>query len=193
MKRIAAFPGILLMTLVSGCFYEIRDELTECKINCATSRSARAAWSNTEWACMGMGCPHSFKEGFMSGYKNVANGGTGCPPAVPVIRSCNHMWMDRCSDSQKMEAWYDGFEIGVIAARGDGMSDANRITTRMPQSTPIDYSAATQPQGYTGSPNTLPDSEVPPTPTSNVPAVPGAAPGNLGGAQTYNPPGNSLQ
>ena len=169
MKRYVAVPGILLATLVSGCFYELRDEWQEHKIGWANRQSANWAWKDSESACLGMSCPHSFKEGFMSGYIDVANGGTGCLPAFPILRPHNHMWMDRCSDSEKMEAWYDGYEIGAMAAKGEGMGDANRIVTRTPRSTPVEYS----PVGQNGVSD---DGSFPPSPHVDD--------GALGGPQT---------
>ena len=169
MKRYTALPGILLLTLASGCFYELRDEVTECKIGWNIKWAAHAAYRDYGAACMGVNCPHSFKDGFMAGFKAVANGGTGCPPAVPVLEFCNHMWLDiGCSDSDKMESWYDGYEHGGMAARGTGMGDSNRITTRVPHSTPVDYAApGTSHLQHTTNPVGSPDA-IPPSPVDDV-------------------------
>jgi hypothetical protein len=175
MKRYVAVAGTLLMTLVSGCFYELRDEFAEMKIGFANRSSAKAAWTQSEGACTGMSCPHSFKEGFKTGYIAVANGANGCPPAYPVIGCHNHMWMDRCSESEKMEAWYDGYEVGAMAAKGDGMGDANRITTRLPHTTPTDYSNS----GH-NPPTSIEDV----SPSSGIPPAPNTEPGVIGGPQT---------
>jgi hypothetical protein len=176
MKRYTALPGLLLLTLVSGCFYELRDELTECKISWNNKWAAKAAWHDTQGSCMGMSCPHSFKEGFRSGYLDVANGGRGCLPAVPDIRCCNHMWLDLCSDNQKMEAWFDGYEIGALAAREGGMADANRVVSRAPQATPVDYTT----------PAHTPADASPIYPSSglSIPPAPAIEPEFIGGPQT---------
>lgn len=171
MKRMIALPGILLMTLASGCMYEMQDEITEMKIKCANHLSAKSAYYAMDTECLGLSCPHSFKEGFFKGYVDVANGGTGCVPAVPEIRCCNHMWMDFCTDNEKMEAWYDGYEHGAMAAKADGMADYNRTVTRIPQPNQLDYSmpgmsrpdapaAGPGPDGST-------DSSIPPAPVSD--------------------------
>ena len=176
MKKYFALLGIFLMTFVSGCFYELRDEISECKISWQNKFAAKSAWRDTRGACMGIDCPHSFKEGFMAGYIAVTDGGTGCPPAIPMIDCHNHMWLDRCSESQKMEAWYDGYEHGAMAARETGMADVNRMTTRTPQATPIDYSMRGE-SHLNSSPHYLDsDSAIPPSPVAD--------PEVIGGPQT---------
>lgn len=168
MKRIALLPVVLMMTFASGCFYELRDDITDCKINMYNHLMARAAYQEMDGACMDMPCRHSFKEGFYQGYKDVANGGTGCVPAVPQIRCCNHMWMDcMCTENEKMEAWYDGYEFGAMAAKAEGMGDANRIVTRVPMATPVEYA----PPGSSAEPppkdpTPVPEAAIPPAPMS---------------------------
>ena len=179
MKRISAIPGLLLLTLASGCFYEIRDEIAECKINMANHCAAKQAWFDTRGACRGMCCPHSFKDGFMSGYVAVADGGNACLPAVPNFSCCNHMWMDCfCCDSDKMSAWYDGYELGAMAAKEGGMCDSNRVITRTPQCSPVDYSMPGQTH--------LNEMQATPTLDTNPTIPPPAAelPPAVGGPQT---------
>jgi hypothetical protein len=186
MKRFVAIPGLILMTVASGCFYELRDEMAEHQILWSNKFAAYAAWQNSQSTCQGISCPHSFKEGFVAGYIDVANGGTGCAPAIPEIPCCNHMWMDRCSESQKMEAWYDGYEIGVIAARSDGMTDVNRITTRIPRPLPMDLSNLNQvPASDQKSSGTVPTPAVPPVPS---PIPPSPQPNYSDGPQTFYSP-----
>src|SRR5579871_4760352 len=103
MKRYVAVPGILLMLMMSGCLYELQDNIRECKISWSNRGAARAAWGNAQDACVGVSCPHSFREGFNSGYYDVSNGGNGCPPAFPIISCHNHMWMDRCCEADRSE------------------------------------------------------------------------------------------
>ncbi len=180
MKRFAALSGVLLVTLVTGCLNELRDDFTECKIKFSNMLAAKSAYRDIEGACDGICCPHSFKEGFIAGYVAVADGGLGCPPAVPQIRFCNHMWLDMCSDSEKMEAWYDGYEQGVVAAKAEGMGDVNRVNTRMPHGTPVDYSNS----GHAHSTGPMGS---PPPADSSVPPQPVAPPEVLGGPQTSRP------
>lgn len=185
MKRYSAVIGLFSAMVTSGCLYELRDEFNECRLNCATRSAARSSWKTSSGACMGISCPHSFKEGFMAGYENVANGGNGCVPAVPIFSLHNHMWMDRCSESEKVAAWYDGWEIGAMSAKGDGMADSNRISTRLPQSADVDYSSGGRSQM-----NSSP--AVPAAPRDNysadtvIPPAPSTDPASLGGPQTRN-------
>ena len=166
MNRYTALPGILLLTLASGCFYELRDECTEYKIKMSNKCAATSAWMHVRRACAGLPCRHSYKDGFMEGFIAVANGGTGCVPAVPILPIHNHLWMDcRCGDGQKMEAWYDGYELGAMTARESGMADANRVASRIPHATPVDYSITNQSpmnssRGYIDSGSTIPPSPV---------------------------------
>lgn len=157
---------VCLIAVISGC-YDLRDDFADYRIGMANRAAARNAWQNMQGVCGGINCPHSFREGFQAGYVAVANGGDGCPPAFPVIECHNHMWMDRCSEKEKMEAWYDGYEHGAMAAKSEGMADANRIVTRMPQSHPIDYSGvnASRP-----SPAAISSEKaIPPTPATDIP------------------------
>src|SRR5262249_32751130 len=125
--------------------------------------AAWSAWRNAQGYCGGMNCPHSFKEGFRSGFIDVANGGTGCPPAFPNIPRCNHMWMDFCSGSEKIQASYDRYENGATMAKGQGMADVNRVVTRIPHVTPADYSMPSTTQPGAATPM-LTDPAVPPAP-----------------------------
>jgi len=163
MRKYAVLPALLLFSFASGCMYEMRDEFNECKINCYNKWQARRAYTGMDTACLGLSCPHSFKEGFVTGYVDVANGGTGCVPAVPVISAHNHMWMDRCSENEKMESWYDGYEHGAMAAKAEGMADSNRVVTRMPHATPVESTmpASGAMDGSAGQP-------IPPAPLSTT-------------------------
>lgn len=145
MKRFAIFSGLLLLTTASGCMQELREECAECETRWNISWAADSAYQDmAQTCCVGINCPHSFKDGFRAGFADVADGGLGCLPAVPKFGCCNHMWLDHCSDADKMSAWYDGFELGVIAAKNAGMSDAYRMATRIPQPAQVDYSSLNQ-------------------------------------------------
>lgn len=174
MKRFAIFSGLMLLTAASGCMSDYKEELAECHFRWNTYWAADAAYHDLADACTGLGCPNSFKDGFRAGYMDIAEGGLGCPPAVPKFGCCNHMWLDHCSEGDKMAAWYDGWELGVIAARGDGMVDAYRMVTRIPQATPVDYPWANQ-KG-TAIDAQQPDLLLNPNAVPPVPATPYAPP-----------------
>jgi hypothetical protein len=166
MARYIAAINVLLLTLVCGCFYELRDEMAECKISCANHFAAHAAWRTVRRNCGGFCCPHSFKTGFMNGYTDVADGGNGCPPVTPQIDLFNCMWLDRCSESEKMAAWYSGYEAGAAAAQEDGVAEFNCITIRIPQPMPVGSQASEGnriDQSPEGSPQGEPASPVPST------------------------------
>jgi len=124
--------GILLMTLASGCecLYGLTNEITDCQIKCYNRLMAKTSYREMVPACTGMDCPYSFREGFLDGYVSVADGGNGCAPAVPRIPCCNYMWLDCCTENERLETWYDGYEHGVLAAQADGMYGSNLIVSR---------------------------------------------------------------
>jgi hypothetical protein len=67
-----------------------------------------------------------FGNGFVEGYCDVCNGGTGHAPAVPP----NEYWGDRYqteAGSNMVSAWFRGYPEGVRAARQDGATRFNKI------------------------------------------------------------------
>jgi hypothetical protein len=58
-----------------------------------------------------------------------------------------------------------------MAAKADGMADANKIVTRVPMATPIEYPSASstgQPSSKEPTPADMPDAAIPPTPKSET-------------------------
>lgn len=61
-----------------------------------------------------------FREGFIDGYHNVAQGGNGCQPAMPPRKFWS--WKYQTAEGQcKVQAWYQGWSYGAKAAEEDGI------------------------------------------------------------------------
>lgn len=62
----------------------------------------------------------AFREGFIDGYHNVAQGGNGCQPAIPPRKYWS--WKYQTAEGQcKVQAWYQGWSYGAKAAEEDGI------------------------------------------------------------------------
>jgi hypothetical protein len=62
---------------------------------------------------------YAFGEGFRDGYKDVASGSDGCPPAIPPRRYWSYSFQTP-EGQAKVAAWFAGYPYGVQAAREDG-------------------------------------------------------------------------
>jgi hypothetical protein len=121
--------SLCLLSLTSGCLYEIRDEFIECEMCITNHCRASGAWHECKPVYKSMDHHSDFKKGFMEGYQAAASGGNGCPPALPP--PC--YWKVKYqSDKGKAQtnAWFDGYSHGALAAEADGVAEINRIVTR---------------------------------------------------------------
>lgn len=126
---IVTVAALGLWCFASGCLYEIRDEIIDCEVNVRNHRRAWVSWGRCYPVYQSTEFLHDFRCGFIAGYKSVARGGTGCPPAIPP--SC--YWKpERQTPEGKASAnaWFDGFSHGVLAANADGVAEMNQIVTR---------------------------------------------------------------
>jgi hypothetical protein len=86
-----------------------------------------SAWASRSWRerePQFYGHPHlkDFGEGYRQGYRDVAAGGIGCPPALPRRRYWS--WRYQTGEGQqKVAAWFEGYPHGARAAEEEG---ANR-------------------------------------------------------------------
>jgi hypothetical protein len=71
------------------------------------------------------------RKGFIDGYMEVATGGSGCTPAV--VSSDYWGWKHQSGDGQSaVNAWFEGFPLGVKAAEQDGVGYYNQIRIQTP-------------------------------------------------------------
>lgn len=118
-----------LWCFASGCLYEIRDEILDCEINVRNHRRAWDSWARCYPVYQSTEYLHDFRCGFITGYKSIARGANGCPPAIPP--AC--YWKpERQTPEGKASAhaWFDGYSHGVLAANADGVAEMNQIVTR---------------------------------------------------------------
>jgi len=126
---IIIIAALSLCSFSSGCLYEIRDEIVDCEINFRNKRRASAAWDACREAYETVEHVSDFKDGFISGYIAVANGGNGCPPSTPPAK----YWKARfqtIDGKARTNAWFDGYAHGALAAQSDGVAYMNQIVTR---------------------------------------------------------------
>jgi hypothetical protein len=91
------------------------------------------AWSARAWLCR----KHRFRNhqeladfeaGFRQGYEDIAAGGSGCVPAV--CPKAYWGWQYQSADGQRrMNAWFEGYPLGVQAAEEDGIGHWGSVAT----------------------------------------------------------------
>ncbi len=135
MRRIAALSAQLAVTATLGltgcCYYELRDSMNECCYNLRTEYLAHRAWCR----CKDNFDDHPYQRylgrGFRDGYASIAQGGDGCCPTMPP-RDCWSWCFDGCEGQMRMNAWFDGWAAGAIAAEADGLVGHGRLVFRPP-------------------------------------------------------------
>ncbi len=96
------------------------------------------AWSARAWLCRhDRFANHCYRDdleaGFRQGYEDVANGGTGCVPAVCPRSYWG--WQYQSVDGQsRMNAWFEGYPLGVQAAEQDGVGHFGNVGAAFPMS-----------------------------------------------------------
>lgn len=106
------------------------------------------AWAARAWLCrkgqFATHChPADLEAGFRQGYEDVAAGGSGCLPAV--CPRAYWGWQYQSADGQsRMNAWFEGYPLGVQAAEQDGVGNWGNVGTAFPhqQPAPIPPAAA---------------------------------------------------
>jgi hypothetical protein len=88
-------------------------------------------WANKAWHARkayyaGEAQLNDFGEGFRAGYRDVAFGGNGCPPALPPRGYWS--WKYQSPEGQaKMAAWFSGYPHGARAAEEECAGNWRRI------------------------------------------------------------------
>ena len=93
-------------------------------------------WRNSVWARQAwyeraehfVGQPHLavFGAGFRAGYKDVASGGSGCPPPLPPRKYWS--WQYQTPEGQaKVAAWFSGYPHGARAAEEEQAGEYQNI------------------------------------------------------------------
>ena len=143
-----------------------------------TGLTGMEAWARWSWCYDELTHPKDFASGFRSGYQDVLNGGSGCQPTLPPKTYWKACYRNAQGNS-KVNAWFEGFSHGVLAANQDGAAaygsiplsptaQANWETSQRPP-TEIDWSGTTTPPAPTpGATN----SDFAPGPVEPAPAAP---------------------
>lgn len=121
---------------------------------------AARAWYR-ESACMKDHCHlKHVKRGFMDAYAEVAAGGPGCVPAIAPRDYWG--WRYQSADGNgAVNAWFEGYPLGVKAAEQDGMVNSNQISmsqfsTQTRATSPGAVAAGTTAANPTGQPVAVP-------------------------------------
>lgn len=94
------------------------------------------AWAARAWLCRknryANHCyPADLEAGFRQGYEDTAAGGSGCLPAV--CPQSYWGWQYQSADGQsRMNAWFEGYPLGVQAAEQDGVGHWGNVGTAFP-------------------------------------------------------------
>ncbi len=183
-RRAALAAGLAMVVSSTGCSFvsNARKSLsrTECIDDFISNHRnevmAEKAWYRVQSCYQNHCCVKDFRAGFIAGYMEVADGGSGCTPTV--VDSSYWGWKHRGPEGQNcINAWFEGFPLGVKAAEQDGVGFHNQIRVEGPPScaTPM----------MTGTASPTPAGSLPlaygPDGTPRPPAypgypVPGAAP-----------------
>jgi hypothetical protein len=84
------------------------------------------AWARWSWCYDDLTHPRDFSAGFRAGYHDILNGGAGCQPTLPprsYWKACYRNAEGHC----KVNAWFEGFSHGALAAQKDGASTYGHI------------------------------------------------------------------
>jgi hypothetical protein len=195
-RRLSAAVLVLPLFMSAGCqslMQDVDDSLL-CVRNCSDSWHAwkyyRTACPDESWY------PHHYGKGFRAGYRNVAEGGDGCPPTLPPSCYWSVCYQNPAGQA-KVQEWFRGWVFGANAARIDGVADYNQIMTSErlfgrcgPQSAPgdvhyTDHGSGWSSDGNHTTPTPTPASPIehPPAPGAEIPSepyFPEAAPGTSG-------------
>ncbi|MEM6362918.1 MAG: hypothetical protein AAF745_00720 [Planctomycetota bacterium] len=163
---LATLGGVGCSTL-GGLSSEVTDTecLDEFMINHRNKVMALKAWFRIEACYANHPCVKDLRAGFLDGYMEVATGGSGCTPTV--VSPSYWGWRYQCAGGQcAINAWFEGFPLGVKAAEQDGIGHYNQI--RLNSTLPY----IPQP-GINGSmaPTMAPPLSAPPEPVALPPGV----------------------
>ncbi|MFK7818683.1 MAG: hypothetical protein AB8G99_08185 [Planctomycetaceae bacterium] len=125
MKISISILGLSIICAMSGC-KSIQGGFDEKCNSIHTELTAMEAWARWSWCYEDLTHPKDFAAGFRAGYHDVLNGGAGCQPTLPprsYWKACYRNAEGHC----KVNAWFEGFSHGALAAEKDGASTYGHI------------------------------------------------------------------
>jgi hypothetical protein len=111
-KRMASL--LLMATSFTGCV-----SIDDARLESRLRRMARAAYTLSPGACMGIEHGVDYSRGFEDGYYDVASGGDGCTPALPPAKYWRATYASPLGQ-EHVDAWFEGFRDGAAAAKAEG-------------------------------------------------------------------------
>lgn len=141
--------GLTGCTILGGLKQKIQhcDCVDDFMINHRNQVMATRAWFRVKHLYRGHCYLKDFRNGFIAGYMNVANGGAGCTPTI--ISPEYWGWRYQSGSGQAaVNAWYEGFPLGAKAAEEDGIGNYNLLRlngTQRATSTPTNMTGSASP------------------------------------------------
>ena len=114
-----------LLCCTAGCS-ALQDHWIDMETDLRNHILAQRAWGEWSWCYDELDQPKHFAGGFKDGYIDVINGGNGCQPTLPP--KC--YWKPHYQSPEGrscVEAWFDGFSHGALAAQQDGQANLGQI------------------------------------------------------------------
>lgn len=109
----------MLALSASGCS-SFSDYVLKTETGVRNQILSQKAWSEWSWCYDDLDHPWDFSAGFKAGYRNILEGGKGCQPTLPP-RSYWKPCYETPNGRGRINAWFDGFSHGALAAQQDGM------------------------------------------------------------------------
>lgn len=185
MKLTKIILGLAITATVTGCS-GLHDAVDKQVNGFHSSLTACEAWCEWSWCYDELDHPADFAAGFKAGYQDVLNGGAGCQPTLPP----RHYWKPCYRNAEghcQINAWFEGFSHGAVAAQQDGANAYGSIplsprarTNLQMQATPIQpvnwshTPAAPLPAPAATEPTVVPST--PAAPPAGAPIVPDMIP-----------------
>jgi len=184
MKLTRFILSLALTAAITGCS-GINDAVDKQVNGLHSSLTAYEAWAEWSWCYDDLDHPADFASGFKAGYQDVLNGGAGCQPTLPP----RHYWKPCYRNAEghcMINAWFEGFSHGAVAAQQDGANAYGSIplsprarTNLQMQATPVqpvNWSQAPAAPAPTATDTSLPSGPIPPAPPAAAPIVPDMMP-----------------
>jgi hypothetical protein len=109
----------MLMLATSGCS-SFNDYVLKTETGMRNQILSQKAWSQWSWCYDDLDHPSDFSCGFKAGYRNILEGGSGCQPTLPPRQYWKPCY-ETPNGRGRINAWFDGFSHGALAAQQDGM------------------------------------------------------------------------
>ncbi|MEY3176279.1 MAG: hypothetical protein RLZZ436_4193 [Planctomycetota bacterium] len=181
-RQTAGFLLAALLMTATGCS-SLHDYVIQTETSIRNGILAQKAWGEWSWCYDDLDHPMDFATGFKAGYRNVVGGGQGCQPTLPP-RCYWKPCYETPSGREKINAWFDGYSHGALAAHQDGMANLSELpispTARqnlMTRRAPVNMESFEQQTGEPGA-----EEEMLPAPegedlgsASDLPMLPGSS------------------